>query len=304
MTGRIALPIAAALVLAAPAAGAVAGPTKVIKTPAVETRPSATTDWLVWTAETLGKSNTGVVWARPTGGTKFRVNPKGTVGFTSINAIDGTTLVYSQRSKQSNNADIKFFDLVTKTRTDAPSDVNTSRYEALPGISGDWLIFARSESRSSFAHTVWLFNMDTLEMRKLVQGTNSVYVQQAGIAGNYAGYTRCTSLRHCQNWRYDIAAETATKIPNPKSRAQYGGSLMDDGTMYFAESRSIDCGSNFAFWRYPLGGPRKKLLALPTGQDTTITAPVEHSNGNVTVFFDKWTCKTGQADIFKFVIKP
>ena len=68
---------------------------------------------MVWKVTT---ENGYVVYARPAGGARFRVNPSGTSGCVGGIDTDGTTLIYHQWVSNK-RSDIFTFDLATRTRT-------------------------------------------------------------------------------------------------------------------------------------------------------------------------------------------
>jgi len=304
MRRRVALLLACATAVALPAvAGAsIAGPSPVVATKAYEEGPAADVGWLVWTQETAKAS---IVWARPSGGTKVRITPRGTVPLTSAGGLDGTTLVYTTRpvGGNGNDNDLKLYDLVTKTRTSLPGIVNSHGWECCASISGDWIQFMRIVYPGP-RRTVFLYNRTTGELRPLGQARAPVRVQKGSVSGNWAVWIKCTRNTLCSTFRYDIAAKTTTKIPNPRSRAQYAASVTDDGTVYFAESKNIFCGDDFGIWRYLPGGPRQRLITMRRGRDIAETNPVVNADSSVSVFYDREACRPGTSDIYKFTIRP
>jgi hypothetical protein len=98
---------------------------------------------------------------------------------------------------------------------------------------------------------------------------------------------------------YNTVTRAKLSVPNPLRRSQYAVSTTAAGVVYFAESRSIDCGSALGLWRYPLGGTRTKLLSLPRGRDVSELSPLLNPDGSTTLFYDEFQCRTLTSDIFK-----
>ncbi|MGZ8567178.1 MAG: hypothetical protein ACXWXS_09020, partial [Actinomycetota bacterium] len=129
-----------AFIVLAPSAPAQAGPVleDVVSTKAHEDHPTASAEFEAWSAYQR-QNDAWSVYARPTGGTRFKVNGGRRDAVTG--AIDGTTLVYQSFTRRSSS--IRFFDLLTKTTTSAPDAVNTDAWEYWPSLSGDLLLFGR-----------------------------------------------------------------------------------------------------------------------------------------------------------------
>jgi hypothetical protein len=289
-------------VLAAGTASAVV-PVKVRATLRLEIQPAASIDHLAYSEATRAQPARFNLFVKPGTAARFRVNPTGTVAFTG--SIDGTTLVFSQRTP-SGRGQIKLFDLIARTVTNPPAGVNTAAHETNPDQSGEWLAFTRSPRRAlSSPRRLILRHLTDSSQRLLDVGTDA-YVQSGGLAGNYVAWTRCRLLNRCNTWLYDIAAVTKRRLPNPLGRSQFAVSVTSDGTVYYAESGTILCGTRkiVRFWRQPLVGARQFIGRLARGQDTAVTSPVLMADGSVEVFFDRFACRTGASDIYKFVISP
>jgi hypothetical protein len=266
-----------------------------------EVQPAGSIDYLAWTAGPHSRPRRRNVFVRPAGEPKFQVNPAGTVAFTFAGGIDGTRLVYNQQAVSANTGDIKIFNLATRRRSSPPSGVNTRRHECCPHLSGNWLMFERI-LYSTNTRRIFLFNLATHRRIKIAESTGNDYVQTGSVEGNWAGWVRCPRPAHCQAYRYNIATGHRSKVPNPSNRSQFASSLGTDGTVYFAESRNINCGAGLAIWRHPVGGSRERLHVFPRNRDVAATSPVENLDGSVTVYFDRYSCSTGTSDVYKFTV--
>jgi hypothetical protein len=277
-------------------------PEPVIATPLVELQPAAAEGYLGYSQNSSRHPNRFNLYVRPDAQPRFRVNPRRTIAFAGM--IDGTTLAYYQRRLSDKRYDIKLFDIVSKTRPAPPAGLNTSRSEITPAISSDWLLFKRLRHSGS-PGAILLASRTSSEVRTLEPRSDS-YVQVGGLAGNYAVWTRCGRLSHCQTWRYDIAAQTKTRLANPAGRSQFAASVLADGTTYYAESGTILCrrDKTVRFFRQPLVGSRELLAKLGRGKDTALTSPVILMGGGVDLFFDRFTNNCARSDIYKLSIGP
>ena len=285
----------AGLMFAATIVPASAETTGVRTTKAIETLPVPGSTFLAWTQAPASHPKRFGVFAKRRGQSKFRVSAKGAKGFTAGGAMDGSRLIYSQRSGR--RANLKMINLSTRNRIKVPARINTKKHEWGASLSGNWVLFARSTFSSS-TEQVFLFNLATKRKRLLVQTRGRAYSQPGSVSGNYASWIKCRRFSSCRAFRYDIAARTKTKIPNPNNKAQYATSVTSDGTVYYGESNNlITCRSRVNVYRKRLGDARRKLFSLRRGRDLSSTGPLVKSN--TSLYFDRFICRTGAADILK-----
>jgi hypothetical protein len=288
------------VLLAAPAATAAVTTEAVLDSPAYEVEPYIGNGYFAWAQASEAHPARFNVYALPDAGSRFKVNPKGTVGFATD--IDSTTLVFSQRPRPSAPGNVRFYDLVGRTASNPPAGVNTRRYREAGGkLFGNSLLFARL---SGSAVKIFLFDLVTHERKLLDSIARPGYAQTGDVDGGLAAWIKCKRFAHCNTFVYDLAAETKTRVPNPQRRSQYAASLADDGTVYFGESTNIDCGNSLAIWRWDVGGAREKLFGFQSGRDIAVTTPVENLDGSTTIYYDRFNCNTGAADIFKTTVTP
>jgi hypothetical protein len=281
-------------------------PEPVLNSDAYEVEPAAEADYFAWSQAPLDHPNRYNVWVAPvvSGALdvahRVRVNADGTVGFAGD--MDGTTLVYTQRPSLREPGSVRFYDAAAGMPVATPDGVNTSRgHEAGPKLSGNWLLFARyGSSRQS----IILFDTTGVETpRRLDSLAYPGYLQTGGVAGNWAVWTRCKRWAHCATFRYDIAAKTQKRVPNPNTRSQYAASVTEDGTVYFGESRNIFCGRNLGIWRWTQGVGRELLHSIPSHRDIAVTDPlVSADETSVDVFFDYYNCDNGRSNILKVTV--
>ena len=289
------------------AASHAATPVPVLTTRANETQPAAGGPYLAWTESSRAHPLRADAYARRAGQPRFKLNPHGTVGFTSAGAIDGTRIVYQQRSSPYSTGVLKFFDLATRKRSKAPPGVNTPGEQCCASLSGRWLLFERGTVQG-FRHgrppqRVILFDLVTMRARQLDVAPKRGFVEPGTVRGNYASWGKCLP-GGCHGYVYNIATGKTVRIPSPSQRPEYALAVTANGIVYFAESKNSDCGSDATLWRYPLGGARNRLLSFPHGIDVSTVDPFVNTDGSTTLLYDRIRCKPVESDIFKLSLGP
>ena len=283
ITARL-VPALVALTLV-PELGSAAPGSGVVTTKKREEAPAAAPGWLAWTQTSL-RGGPHVLYAKPSGGERFRVSPRGTEGFAG--SIEGNRLIYSQIRRK---GDLQFFDLSTRTHSDPPAGVNTSAHESIASFSGEWLLFRRSPGILRGQQTIILRNLTTNEERVLATADGRRrYAQPGTVNGNFVTWLVCRRSS-CSVFRYEISTGATITVPNPKKRAQFAASGTSDGTVYFVEAARVNCGAGLALWRFTSSGKRQRLARLPSGGDVSKTSPVPENDGRTTVYFDLFDCR-------------
>jgi hypothetical protein len=269
----------------------------VLTTPRDEVQAAASDAFLAWSQNGRAHPHLYSVWARPSGGARFRVNHTGTQGF--LGGIDGDTLAYQQIKR--NQSDIKLFDLVTRVRRNPPVGVNTPAWEYRPTISGSWILFGRLRV-SVHRRQIILFNSSTRQRIVLADrpegSATSPSATPGQVNGNFAVWSQCTATA-CSVWEYDITAATKTRLPNTTpGQFNYAPSVDNTGTAYFAHSGRA-CGGATVQKR-PIGGLTASVVTLAGSRD------IEHTYlwtgaTQLNLLFAKVNCRTGSGDIFKII---
>ncbi|HEX6208460.1 MAG TPA: hypothetical protein VF058_08910 [Actinomycetota bacterium] len=279
--------LAVALTNALPAEAV--APQTVVATNKAEWKAAATDQWLAWTVWT-GRAD--IVYAKPVGGSRFRVNRKGSNGV--LGAIDGTTLVYQEFTLgRRGRSSIWFMDLETRTKTKAPGAVNSRQWEYWPSLSGDWLLFARHLNTGG--RRLYLFNRTTQERRLVASMSRGRRVLLTGqVRGEYVSFEKTTWDRRgratsCNVYRYDIASSATTLIPNPEKKCQWGPSVNDEGTVYFARG-GFACGRGVSLRSHPIGGPTQVIWQLPKKNSLTTTYAWDREDDATNVYFGTYKC--------------
>ena len=160
-------------------------------------------------------------------------------------------------------------------------------------------MYGRGEPYSASVQTVQLHNMRTGEKRTLdsLRAKNTILVP-GDVSGNFAVWMKCSGgERSCNVFRYDITARKTTRIPN-HGYFLYGPSVTTTGTMYFGRSRR-GCGSSPKLVRLTPDGREQVIYSFSRRHDFLVTSVVELSPGTVRVYFDRVTCASRRADIYR-----
>jgi hypothetical protein len=290
-----------AAALAGPAAtGVTPTPQPVKTTTANEQNPAASTAWFAWTQSSTDHPTRTNVRAEPAaGGSSFRVNPDGTRAWTG--GIAGTRLVYQQI--KSGDSNIRLFDLANQTHFRNP-EVNTDRWEWHPTIStertddGDtWIMFGR-QNVSTLTQKIIAYNVNDDMSVVLEETSNGRYSLIPGqVNGDWATWTACKP--NC-NVRYRNLVALAPKetVRRPDFvRHQYGSSIAEDGTLYYARSGS-GCGANVRIMRNS-AGVNQLLVDFPDHRDLFFTY-VDDQAGNE-VYYDRVGCGAGTWNIYQVI---
>jgi len=280
--------VASLLVLTAAPAEAVE---PVATTANFEFAPSGGNGYVTYVANSQAHPRHYNTWLVPeAGGDPIRLNEQGTRGGTA--GIDGGTVVYSQ------DGDLKLYDIATATWSDPPEGVNTEFSEEDPSLSGDWLLFARVDwpPELDAPHTwIVLRNLVTDEERILLDSDTFAFAEQ--VNGNWVAYTDFT-----REYRYDIAAGSATKVPGPGRGYAYGaGSVSADGTLFVARQVLGVCGQEASIRRLDPDGTLSTILRYGRNRQVAWkTFAVDQDDGSVDVLYDRFNCRTGNADVLRF----
>lgn len=308
---RVAVAVASAVLLMLPLAVAhsttstASAPVGVRTTARSEIGPAAGRGVLAWSQNSRRHPRQYDLYVKRHARSAFRVNPRRTQAFTG--EIDGATLIYSQR-RDRGKSDIRLLNLNTGRRWALPG-VNTRRnFESQPAKTGDWLLFKRSRRMYNAAQRIILRNLATGAQRLLARGDGGRRWAQTGkAAGGFATYVKCRNLSFCNVYRYNIAARTVRKVPNPRRRALYAASVTANGTVYYVSGSGLICPRDARLWKLTPGGRRVKLAALGPRFDTAVTSPVVRPNGRADVYFDAFRagradCAPESVDIYKVTV--
>jgi hypothetical protein len=303
------LAIGAIIVVALASVGYAAVPEKVLDKPGLnEDSPAASPDYFAWVQNVRSNRHRYNTYVRPSGGgDRVRVNPKGTNSYNV--GIDGSLIVYQSRALHDDD-NLEFYDAATQARPAMSDGVNTPGWESRPTLSGDWLLFTRTNVNLVNFEDSWtkviLFNLVTEERRVLRSAWNRrAYLVSDQVNGDWATFEWCRfSLNPFQYWncnvfRYRISIDKLVKIANPGVQ-QYAGGISEDGTIYMvrAGGRNVwHCGKNMRIVRYPVGGPDVVIARLK--QDALTTFVADEVDGSTTLYSQKQRCTSRNDGIYR-----
>lgn len=304
---RLVVPLVAMTLVSTANTAFAATPEVVLDVPSQwERMPGVSDGYLVWSKTNTDnfRSNSYVM---ADGGSPVRVNRVGTQGWSA--AIDGTTVAYDEVDV---DADIVFFDAVTETRSQPPDGVNTPGFEIRPSLSGDWLLFTRSNGnrveRARAARKVILFNLassTSIVLARVPYRTG--YLVSDQVNGDWATFETCDVHRfdytNCQVHRYRISTGKLVQIANPGvPQQQYAAGVSGNGTIYMVRTRTRDhwrCGDHARLVRYPVGGPPVVIAQLPVALDALEAFAFDEMDGSTTMYFSRFNCQNNRSGIYR-----
>ena len=273
-----------------------------------ESHSSASDGYLVWSANSEAKPNRYHSYVRADGGQPVRINPTGTKSYAAT--IDGTTIAYEEHSHGPRGTNLYFTDAETPDRQPPPDGVNTKADEIRPSLSGDYLLFTRSNFNRVGFRRAWtrviLVEISTGDETVLREGlVRRSFLISDQVNGDWATFESCRirggAFTNCNVFRYEISTADLTKVPNP-GQQQYGGGISDDGTVYVTRTgiRSHwECGRHAKIVRVPLSGPEQVIARLPDDRDALSMFAFDEPGGSTTLYIDRLSCRNGRGGIFR-----
>jgi hypothetical protein len=281
------------LLLVALAAPASAGSDRIIRASSDDERtPVAGVGYLIWAQSSHDHPRVYGLFVKRPGKAPVRVTPPGVSAFAGD--IEGQTLVYQQAT--GGHSTIRFYGLTTHSSSAPPQGVNSpDAWQYGPSMSGRWLLFTRQFSNP----TVWkimLYDFQEARMRTLdrVSGPFARFAQSGQVAGDWATWQVCSP--YCKVFAYRISTRQTFFVPNPERRYQYAPTVLEDGTVYFAESHAA-CG-NVTIERFHAGdGAPVTVAGLPENTDLSFLSPRTVGAGTFELLYDATSCEDFSGDI-------
>jgi hypothetical protein len=274
--------------------GSASTPLKVVDTPADETTPTLAPGWLAWSRDD-GKRY--VVRLRPDGGAARSIP-------SPYDAFPGSVILRGPHANQvvfwefahRGNGRIRFYDIATGEVRAAPKGVNTTKSEELASVSGDYLLFARGPVGAGNDTRVILYRFSTQRFRTIASSTEPVLTAD-DVNGDFAVYTRCGAAT-CNVIRYRISTGQRVVMPAaPEGRANYFGTVLGNGTVYYAQGSFIRCGGAVDLERRR-NGHMSSIATLANGADASSLDVARIANRPV-VAFQRIVCATGEGGIYR-----
>jgi hypothetical protein len=206
------------------------------------------------------------------------------------------------------DADIEVYDFDTKKTHPPWRGLNTPDMERRATRSGPYMLYVTTHFRRRYfdyrysSTKIILVDVRNHSTRVLARESGRYPSAYPGeVNGNWAVWFGC-SRRECHVRRYDIQTKQ-TETANTPRPAEYAPSVAPNGTAFFAAS-GIGCGTRVQVYRWPLDGSPEMVHAEKKGIDTVATYASITSNGRERVLFDKASCKTNRADIYRMDFEP
>jgi hypothetical protein len=257
-----------------------------------ERTPVAGSGYLSWAESSPDHPRVYGLFVKRVGKPPRRVTPPGVSAFAGD--IEGKNLVYQQAT--GGHSTIRFYGLTTHSSYAPPRGVNSAdAWQYGPSMSGRWLLFTRQFSNP----TVWkimLYDFQEARMRTLdrVSGPYARFAQSGQVAGDWATWQVCSP--YCKVFVYRISTRQTFFVPNPERRYQYAPTVLEDGTVYFAESHAA-CG-NVTIERFHAGAAMPATVAsLPPDTDLSFLSPRTLGDGTFELLYDATSCEDFAGDI-------
>ena len=303
---RRSIGLAVALTLFTAMTASAAEPEFVLNDPRIdEINSSASGEYLVWSADSYERPGRYNSFVRFGEDARSQINPQGTESFGA--AIDGTTIVYDEAGRA--DADLYFTDAVAPDRTAPPEGVNTRSVERRPSLSGDYLLFTRTNANRVRFRDAWirvvLFDLDAgtgTVLRERPAATS--YLVSDQVNGDWATFESCgfreVGFTNCQVFRYQISTQDLVRMDNP-DRQQYAGGVSDDGTVYLVRTGSPEawqCGHHTRIVRVLPDDTEQTIATLPDGKDALTTFASDEGD-STTLYLDRLGCDRGRSGIYR-----
>jgi hypothetical protein len=272
-------------------------PTPVKTTRNAEVFASGNADYFAWNFRSRRHPNVSIIKVQPTGGGVFSLNHRGRWYVGDMDQT-GSLLPYA-RIIGRENPDIHIYDMSARGAATVPPNVNTSKAEYFPAISGNQLTFVRRSARSA---TLWLVT-DRSTGAKIavasVQLRDATIANPPNLIGNWVTYSIC---RHggCEAYRYDIGLGTTDKVPNPNDKYSFAPAADLAGNVY-VERSALACGRQAKLVKWTGTGDPTAFYSFARGHDMTSTSVYDDGAGNVTLYADVFDCAHLNQDIVSFL---
>lgn len=296
--------VAGVLVVIVSASSAVAlvlGPVKILAGPEDQQDPRGNGTYLLWDQNSEAKPGRYNVFASDDGGaSSFRVNRRGTRGFTGDVRQDANEAIYQEVDE--GRSDLQMIDLASRQRSDPPAGINTRNWEWSPRLSADYILFIRDVARTS-RRLLILYDRGARTKTTLVDVPRKrVWLYAYHVGSAYVTWERADA-DGWSAWIYDIAGGTKTRIPTVGGRGQYGPVVDEiNGNAYWVRSGAGDCGHNVRILEAPLTAldAPTVVATMPDGVDVwTMSLEEDSANARMDLLFTRFKCRSSQGDLYE-----
>jgi hypothetical protein len=259
-----------------------ATPIKIIDTRAnAEYRPSVADGWEAWSGFAIAhpkRDHHGYV--RPTGGATTKIPVRGNVSTGNIITSGPHAGQVVFRNDVSGNYNIRFYDLIGGTVSNAPKAANTSKDEYSATVSGDYMAFIRGFKSGN----LFLYQFSTGTTTNIRSG-----VYAAALNGDYLAFSKFCTRTTCSVGRYQLSTGKSVRMPVPApGRSLYHAAVAADGTMFWVEGSYAHCGRHTKI-RMKSGSTVSTLWAAPAGDEVDYML-VDTLGGNPTLTYSLAKC--------------
>jgi hypothetical protein len=292
-----ALVVAISIALLTPGAFAGAVATPVRTDPSrLEFEGSGNANYFAWTQDQEDAYFQRNVWVLPTGGQEYEVRAGG--GQAVSGQMDHTGSLLPYEHCVHNACDIVLFDMSTQTKQPLPAGINTTKREIFPALYGDQMTFLRDAGSTQTLYLVTDLSTGAKVALRSVDNRRATFSNEPRLTGNWVTYAICNRTG-CHAFRYDIAGDSTTKIPNPLGKRDTAPSPNIAGNVYFERCR-YRCGAHASLMKWTGSGDPTAFYSFPSGTDAAQTSVYDDGGGNVVLYVDFRTYSTGNMDIYSF----
>jgi hypothetical protein len=275
-----------------PAGALSASEQQLLSSPNLEILAAANDTMLAWSQNSSKHPRFFNEYVKPlAGGKAKRLNAEGSRGFNG--GFDGSKLIFQQIS-HTGQSDLVIYDTSTKQYEVTPSGVNTTRWEANPSMSGDYLLFSRETARrTGFVDRLVLHQVSTGHeqvLRKLFSDyRHGPFIDVGQVDGDYAVWDVCSRSAGCNVFRHQISTDHTQMIPDRQQ--EYASSVAADGTVFFMRA-APGCGRKARLMRFT-AGTGEVVESLARNRDTFSTFAIDATH----LVRDAVNCRTQDINV-------
>jgi hypothetical protein len=275
-----------------PAGALSASEQQLLSSPNLEILAAANDTMLAWSQNSSKHPRFFNEYVKPlAGGKAKRLNAEGSRGFNG--GFDGSKLIFQQIS-HTGQSDLVIYDTSTNQYEATPSGVNTTRWEANPSMSGDYLLFSRETARrTGFVDRLVLHQVSTGHeqvLRKLFSDyRHGPFIDVGQVDGDYAVWDLCSRSAGCNVFRHQISTDHTQMIPDRQQ--EYASSVAADGTVFFMRA-APGCGRKARLMRFT-AGTGEVVESLARNRDTFSTFAIDATH----LVRDAVNCRTQDINV-------
>jgi hypothetical protein len=204
-----------------------------------EAQGTGNAGFFAWSKDEAGDPNASHVWVKPAGSRAFEVSQRGHAFAGQVDQ-SGSLLAYWFYTNA--DADVRLYDMASKTRVAVPTGVNTSKDEYFSAVFGNQMIFVRSARNTTRLFLVTDRTTGDKVAIRTLDNRHAFVANQPHLYGNWVTYSICNArFTACSAYRYDIAGTLQVTVPNPNQKYYFAPSADLAGNVYFEQS-GAGCG--------------------------------------------------------------